>query len=56
MNAFKKTVKMIDYDDFMADANHFSNYCRKILEENSKQVSFPVKVVSITVMNFKPVH
>lgn len=33
-NCFKKTVKMIPYDDFIADPNNLILYCKKIFEEN----------------------
>ena len=55
-NCFKKTVKMVQYDDFTADPACLIALAKKVFEENKDQLVFPCKMVSMTCQNFKPIH
>lgn len=54
-NCFKKTVKMVQYDDFTADPSCLITLAHKIFEENKNCLVFPCKMVSLTCQNFKSV-
>ena len=52
--AFKKTLKMVDYEDFKADPNCLVEYIHKFFKENQGKLPFPARMCGATVSNFKP--
>jgi len=54
-NQFKKTVKMVPYEDFIEDPNVLTTYTKQIFKDYEGELAFPVRILGATVQNFKPV-
>jgi len=51
--SFRKTVKMIPFEEFSQDNNNFVNYIKKVFKESEGELPFPARMCGATVSNFK---
>ena len=51
---FKKTVKMVGYEDFQEDPNCLVEHIKAIFREHEGQLPFPSRMCGATVQIFKP--
>jgi len=47
-NCFKKTVKMLHFDEFCKDANNLIIFAKKVVTESKDELQFPCKMISMT--------
>ena len=55
---FKKTLKMVSYEDFMENTGSFTALLVQVFKEafEAGQLPFPARMLGATVSNFKPVY
>ena len=51
---FKKTFKMVTYEDFKEDPNNLIEHIKKFFKEHEGYLPFPARMCGATVTCFKP--